>query len=199
MAIDRPGTPVFGPRFGEALRYAARLHEGQTRRGGSIPYISHLLSTCALVLEDGGDEDEAIAALLHDGPEDCGGRETLEEIRRLFGGRVASIVDGCTDTFERPKPAWKERKRRFVERLRSAPSEVRRVSAADKLHNASSIVADHRRIGDAIFDRFTASKDGTLWYYESVVNALREGGGTGLLPRLEEAVDQLRECVRAEG
>ncbi len=149
------------------------------------------------MLEDGGNEDEAIAALLHDGPEDCGGQQTLEDIRQRFGKRVASIVEGCTDTLERPKPAWKSRKLRFVESLHGAPSEVRRVVAADKLHNARSILEDHRSIGDAIFDRFSASKEETLWYYDSVVGALHEAGGTELLPRLEEIVEQLRE--RASG
>ena len=196
MTTEPPATRALGPRFRDALGYAARLHEGQTRRGGQIPYLSHLLSTCALVLEDGGDEDEAIAALLHDGPEDCGGKQTLEDIRQRFGKRVASIVEACTDTFERPKPAWKARKLRFVESLRSAPSEVRRVAAADKLHNARSILEDHRIIGDAIFDRFSAAKEETLWYYESVVGALHEAGGTGLLPLLEETVEQLGKRAR---
>ena len=102
-------------RFAEAFEYAAELHREQTRKGSEIPYLSHLMAVASLVMENGGDEDQAVAALLHDGPEDQGGRATLKEIRRRFGERVASIVEGCTDTFESPKPRWKPRKLGYLE------------------------------------------------------------------------------------
>ena len=112
-----PNPLRLSARFEDALAYAAHLHAGQPRKDTAIPYVAHLLAVCSLVLEDGGDEDEAIAALLHDGPEDAGGHETLEEIRRRFGDRVADIVADCSDTFETPKPPWRERKEAYLAHL----------------------------------------------------------------------------------
>jgi len=167
---------VLGERYVDALSFAARLHRDQRRKGSGVPYLSHLLSVSALVLEDGGDEDEAIAALLHDAVEDQGGPPTLASISTRFGERVARIVAECTDTDRVPKPPWRERKERYLAHLRQAAADSRRVSAADKLHNARSILADHRAMGDAVFDRFTASKADTLWYYRSLVAAFQETG-----------------------
>ena len=127
-------------RFKKALEYATVVHGGQPRKGTSVPYVSHLLAVCALVLEDGGDEDEAIAALLHDAVEDCGGQPRLEDIRWQFGDRVGDIVRACSDTDKTPKPLWKERKTQYIAHARQASPEARRVSCADKLHNARSIL-----------------------------------------------------------
>src|SRR5271163_4142084 len=129
-----------GPRFERALLFATRKHAAQTRKGGSVPYISHLLGVAGLVLEAGGDEDLAIAALLHDVVEDCGGAPMLKEVRRRFGRRVAHVVEGCTDTDQDPKPPWRERKENYIQHLRTADADVRLVSAADKVHNLRHIL-----------------------------------------------------------
>ncbi len=147
-------------RFSDALVYAAALHAQQRRKVSGEPYLAHLLAVAAIVMEYGGSEDEAIAALLHDAVEDQGGLPTREEIRRRFGETVAAIVDGCTDTAESPKPPWRERKAAFLARLQDAPASVRRVVAADKLHNARSILREHRRLGEAIWGHFRGGRDG---------------------------------------
>ncbi|MEM6639960.1 MAG: HD domain-containing protein [Pseudomonadota bacterium] len=157
-------------RFEDALVFAARLHAKQTRKGGNIPYISHLLGVTSLVLEAGGSEDEAIAALLHDGPEDQGGEKTLTDIRHRFGNEVAEIVAACSDTFDDPKPPWKARKEAYLEKLEFATESVLLVSCADKLHNARSILTDYRNVGDALWQRFRGGKDGTLWYYSALAD-----------------------------
>ncbi|MBD2297915.1 HD domain-containing protein [Nostoc sp. FACHB-190] len=142
MSHNTYQQPKLTSRFESALVYASRLHATQLRKGSNTPYISHLLSVAALVLEDGGDEDEAIAALLHDAIEDQGGEKTRAEIRQLFGDRVVNIVNGCTDAEVMPKPPWQQRKQAYIEKMRSASPEVRRVSQADKLHNIRSTIAD---------------------------------------------------------
>jgi (p)ppGpp synthase/HD superfamily hydrolase len=134
------------------------------------------MGVCAIVLAYGGDEEEAIAALLHDAPEDCGGRAVLEVIRRRFGERVACIVEGCTDTFEQPKPPWRARKEAYLAHARAAPADVRLVSAADKLYNVREILQDLRAQGAAVFERFAGKRDGTLWYYRALVQAFRAAG-----------------------
>jgi (p)ppGpp synthase/HD superfamily hydrolase len=187
--------PMLSAHFEEAVKYALELHAHQTRKGGRIPYVSHLFSVTALVLEDGGSEDEAIAALLHDAVEDQGGKATREEIRRRFGKKVVHIVDGCTDTDESPKPPWRERKQRYIEHIRHAPAEVRRVSLADKLHNARTILRDFRRSGDDVWDRFTGGKEGTLWYYRAMLDAYREAKGSYLFEELERVVSALERLA----
>lgn len=167
-------APELTPRFDRALRLARELHANQTRKGTSIPYLAHLLAVTALVLEEGGDEDLAIAALLHDAVEDQGGVEVLQVIRREFGDRVADIVDGLTDTYESPKPPWRPRKERYIAHLLEADPDVVRVSLADKLHNARSIRADLRLQGDDLWDRFRGGKQGTLWYYHRLVEVFRQ-------------------------
>lgn len=169
MFVQDTSTPRLTVRFEEALVYAAQLHRFQTRKGTEIPYVSHLLAVTALVIQDGGDEDQAIAALLHDAVEDQGGRETLAEIHRRFGEQVARIVEHCTDAYEDPKPPWRARKESYLARLRQAPPEVQRVSLADKLHNARSILRDLRSGGPQVWERFRGGKEGTLWYYRSLV------------------------------
>jgi GTP pyrophosphokinase len=167
---DQPYPGVhLSARFGEALDYAFNLHNNQVRKGTEIPYISHLLAVAAIVLENGGDEEQAIAALLHDAVEDQGGLPVLETIRSRFGERVAAIVDGCTDAYDFPKPPWHERKQRYLEHLQRAGSDVTLVSLADKLHNARSILFELRYVGQEIWDRFKGGKQGTLWYYRSLV------------------------------
>ena len=163
-------------KFENALEYAARLHRDQRRKGTDIPYINHLLAVASLVGENGGTEDEVIAALLHDGPEDQGGLPTLEDIRANFGDEVAEIVDGCTDTYQDPKPPWRERKERYLAHLAGAPDSVRLVSSADKLHNARAVLSDYRTVGEDLWSRFNGGKEGTLWYYQAVVDTLQDGG-----------------------
>lgn len=197
---EADARPPLSLRFSEAVTWASELHGHQRRKGSDTPYVAHLLSVCALVLENGGDEDEAIAALLHDAVEDCGGRPTADEIRRRFGGRVADIVDGCTDSDETPKPAWRPRKERFIERLRHASDSVRLVSAADKLHNARSVLADFRREGDRVWDRFAAPRHETLWYYRAVTSRLLENGPQPLVEELDRVVTELeRETAPGAG
>src|SRR5215213_6069665 len=160
--------------FGNALEFAARLHEKQTRKGSDTPYISHLLAVTAIALDYGATETEAIAAILHDAVEDQGGQEALEEIRRRYGDQVASIVEACSDTDESPKPPWRERKVAFVERLRTEPYSVRLVVAADKLHNVRDVLRAYRVHGDDLWSQFNGGRDGTLWYYRAVVDALKQ-------------------------
>lgn len=168
--------PVLGARFEEALAYAAELHRTQFRKGTAIPYISHLLAVCALVLEHGGSEDEAIAAVLHDAVEDQGGPPTLDEIRRRFGDRVASIVAACSDTDKTPKPPWRERKQAYIDHLREEQTSdsILLVSACDKLHNLRAIVADYERIGAALWDRFNEGAEEQVWYYGELLDAFAE-------------------------
>jgi GTP pyrophosphokinase len=158
-----------GPRFHRAFLFAAEKHASQTRKASTIPYISHLMGVASLVLEFGGDEDMAIAALLHDVVEDCGGAPMLKKVRRRFGRRVAKIVDGCTDSDTTPKPPWRERKESYIRHLKTADAETRLVSAADKLNNVRSILSDYREVGEAIWARFNGRRDGTLWYYRALL------------------------------
>jgi len=177
-------------RFDEAFEYARKLHASQVRKGTTAPYIGHLMGVTAIVLDDGGGEDEAIGALLHDAVEDQGGRERLEEIRQRFGDGVARIVEDCTDSWETPKNPWAERKRLYVEHARHLTAPSLRVSAADKVHNAYAILRDLRNIGETVWTRFSAAPDDVMSYYESLVRAYREAGGGRL-------VDELDRIVRA--
>jgi (p)ppGpp synthase/HD superfamily hydrolase len=147
----------------------------------------------ALVLEAGGNETEAIAALLHDAVEDQGGRERLAEIRKEFGPEVAAIVEGCSDTMEDPKPEWWERKRKYLAHLPEAPASVLLVSVADILHNARCILADHQKIGEEVWSRFKTGKEGTLWYYQELVRAYRQSTKvpTVLVNELERVVGEM--------
>jgi (p)ppGpp synthase/HD superfamily hydrolase len=184
-------TAKLGPRFNDAFLFAAEKHALQTRKKTDVPYISHLMSVAALVLEAGGGEDEAIGALLHDVVEDCGGHPVLAEIRQRFGDRVATIVEGCTDAYTLPKPPWKARKLDYLDGLRRADDDVRLVSAADKLHNVRTILADYRKEGDSVWDRFSGRRDGTLWYYRAVLDVLREGKPNRLVDELHRVVTEL--------
>jgi GTP pyrophosphokinase len=159
------------PRLVRAFDYACLLHATQKRKGTEVPYISHLMGVAAIALEHGASEDEAIAALLHDAAEDAGGAPVIEEIRARFGGAVADIVAGCSDTFEIPKPAWRERKEAYIRHLEGASRSVLLVSAADKLHNVRSLTSDYRAVGEALWARFTGGREGTLWYYRALADA----------------------------
>jgi (p)ppGpp synthase/HD superfamily hydrolase len=170
-----PKPPHLGVRLQKAFRYAAEKHAGQTRKQTAVPYLSHLMAVTSLVLEAGGDEDMAIAALLHDVVEDCGGAPRLREVRKLFGQRVAKIVEGCTDSFSDPKLPWIVRKNEYLERLRHEDEETRLVSASDKLHNVRTVIADHRTDGEKIWRRFSGKRDGTLWYYRALNQEFQRG------------------------
>lgn len=186
------------PRFAEAFALAERLHREQVRKKTQVPTISHLMAVTALVLENGGGEEEAIAALLHDAAEDCGGRPILDEIRRRFGDSVASIVEGCSDTLETPKPRWQPRKESYLEHLQSAPAPTLLVSLADKVHNVRSLAFEYRRVGDRLWQRFTASREQTLWYYQSLLEIFRRRCPEQLEPLVDElarALDDLEAQI----
>ena len=187
--------PHLGPRLQRAFGYAAEKHAGQTRKQSAVPYLSHLMAVASLVLEAGGDEDMAIAALLHDVVEDCGGRPTLCEVRKRFGTRVAKIVEGCTDSFGDPKPEWVERKKDYLREVKHADVETRLVSASDKLHNVRTILADYRQYGEAIWTRFTGKKEGTLWYYRALSDEYQRRSPNRNTRELEIAVAELELAV----
>jgi (p)ppGpp synthase/HD superfamily hydrolase len=180
-----------GPRFLRAFNFAAKKHAEQTRKASTIPYIAHLMGVASLVLEFGGDEDLAIAALLHDVVEDCGGVPMLKEVQLRFGRRVAKIVDGCTDSDVDPKPPWRERKEAYILHLKKADAETRLVSAADKLNNVRSILSDYREVGESIWARFNGGRDGTLWYYRALLKEFLRGKPNRLVRELELAVGEL--------
>ena len=192
---------TLSPRFDNALAVARQLHAGQVRKGTEIPYASHLLAVAAIVLEHGGGEDEAIAALLHDAVEDRGGAATRGEIRQRFGEGVAAIVDGCSDADTVPKPPWRERKEAYVAHVAAAPPPVRLVSAADKLHNARALLADYRQLGEALWGRFNGGRMGTLWYYRALADAFGAAERTPLTEELERTVAELERlaAIRADG
>ena len=172
--------PFLTKRFIDALEFAAKKHRRQNRKGTTVPYVSHLLSVAGLVLESGGDEDLAIAGLLHDAVEDAegiSGEEMSVLIRSEFGDRVANIVDGCSDAKSSPggsKPPWKSRKEAYIEHLKSASNDVLRVSIADKVHNARSIATDQDRFGEEVWTRFTSTSGESRWYYTSLRDIYKE-------------------------
>jgi (p)ppGpp synthase/HD superfamily hydrolase len=189
---------ILSARFEDALVWAVQLHSGQVRKGTPVPYISHLLGVASIALQYGADEDEAIAALLHDAAEDQGGEPTLREIKRRFGSRVAEIVAGCTDSTAVPKPPWRERKESYLARLPHASASVRLVSAADKLHNARTILSDHCVFGEALWDRFQGRREGTLWYYRALVEAYRAAGTMPLIEELDHVVTEMERLATHE-
>jgi (p)ppGpp synthase/HD superfamily hydrolase len=173
----RPEPPKLTDRFRAAVELASEVHGEDRRKGTLIPYLAHLLVVAGLVLEDGGDEDEAIAAMLHDAVDDGGDPAMLERIRREFGERVATIVDACSEgPYEEPKPPWRERKERYVAQLPSVRDDgALRVSLADKVHNARSIVRAQREEGDALWARFaTKTPADVLWYYDLLAGFFAE-------------------------
>lgn len=184
------------PKLAEAFAYAEQIHRNQCRKKTLAPVLSHLMAVTSLVLENGGDEEEAMAALLHDGPEDCAGQETLDEIRQRFGDRVAHIVEGCTDSMEDPKPAWQGRKSRYIAHLPTADESTLLVSLADKVHNVRSLVVEYRSVGEDLWQRFHASRDESLWYYASLLRVFEEIRSTRRAVLVREFSGALQELHR---
>ncbi len=178
----------------QAFTYASNLHADQQRKGKDVPYISHLMGVAAIVLEQGGTENQAIGALLHDAVEDQD--VTVEEIREQFGDEVAEIVEGCTDAETKPKPPWRERKEKYIAHLSEAGRSVWLVAAADKVYNARTILADYRTEGESLWQRFTGRKDGTLWYYKTLAHTFREIDPSPLADELGRVVSELERLVR---
>jgi (p)ppGpp synthase/HD superfamily hydrolase len=181
------------PRFENALQYATVLHSSQLRKATGVPYIAHLLGVTSIVLEYGGNEDEAIGALLHDAVEDQGGQGRLEDIRVRFGEAVADIVEGCTDSLASHKPPWRERKEQYIAHLPQASASVRLVSAADKLYNSQATLRNYRQVGEAVWSRFSGGKAGTLWYFRALVAAFRPAGPHALVDELDRVVTELEK------
>jgi (p)ppGpp synthase/HD superfamily hydrolase len=164
------------------------------RKGTQIPYISHLMAVSSLVIEHGGNEDEAIAGLLHDAAEDQGGAAMLEAIKARYGVAVAEIVADCTDAWTDPKPPWGVRKQAYIAELPSKPAGSRLVSAADKLHNARSIVFDHSQIGSDIWKRFSVQREMTVWYYRSLSTVFTATMPGGLAAEFARTVERMETC-----
>ncbi|QEX18622.1 hypothetical protein FRZ44_39290 [Hypericibacter terrae] len=191
---------ILTDRFDRALLYATHVHGGQTRKGTAIPYVAHLMAVAGTVLEYGGDEDLAIAALLHDSVEDQGGKARLEDVRNRFGERVARVVEACSDSLadtgagER-KAGWQERKDKYLAHLKTADEDILRVSLADKVHNARAILRDLRKpeIGEKIWSRFSQPKERTLWYYTSLADIFRKKLPGQLAEELGEIVAVLKK------
>jgi (p)ppGpp synthase/HD superfamily hydrolase len=179
-----------GKRFDDALLHALRLHRKQQRKGNNVPYAAHLLGTAGLVLDFGGDEAQAMAALLHDAAEDHGGRPRLAKIRKRFGADVARMVEDCTDTLEKVKPEWRPRKEAYIASLPGKRARSLLVSAADKLDNARAIVADLRAHGAGTLDRFSGKRD-TLWYFQELVEVFDELGVGPVADELAVAVKEM--------
>jgi (p)ppGpp synthase/HD superfamily hydrolase len=202
-AVDERGWPLpprpwlYSDRMSEAMAAAAQIHATQVRKGTAIPYLSHLLGTCSIALEYGADEDEAIAALLHDAIEDGEPTEAARATVWSFGPEVGRIVEGCTDADTHPKPPWRRRKEEYLASLATKDHSTLLVSASDKLHNARSIVRDLRGIGDQVWGRFGASKEETLWYYRSLVTAYRANPAhtPALVYELDRTVSQMESLA----
>ena len=189
-------SPRLTPEFTEAMAYAAEKHSTQTRKGSGIPYLGHLLSVAGYVIEADGTETEAIAALLHDAAEDQGGEATLAEIRDKFGDEVASIVAECSDTFETPKPPWRERKANYIRHLSEASDSALLVSLADKLHNAHAVLRDYRTHGDELWQRFSVKDPQQhLWYYRSLLDVYAQRVDNWMVDELREVIDALERDV----
>lgn len=183
---NKTAYPAYSSSLLHALQFAGHIHAEQRRKGGDVPYLSHLMAVCALVLDYGGTEAEAIGALLHDAAEDCRGRGMLEKVKNTFGGKVAEIVEGCTDTFEDPKPKWRPRKEAYIHHLTEAPDSVRMAACADKLHNLLCTVRDLQvQPGPDYWSRFTAGRDEQLWYYRGCMEASGRGKRPPMLGEFE--------------
>jgi GTP pyrophosphokinase len=182
---------MLGERFDRAFLLASELHRQHLRKESGVPYLSHLLAVASLALEHGADEDQAIAALLHDAVEDQGGLPTAARIRAAFGQRVHDLVLGLTDAVVTPKPPWRERKATYLAHLAHAHDDVLLVSACDKVHNARCIVADHATSGPALWDRFSGGRAGTLWYYRELAAIFASRGPAGLAGLLRDLADRM--------
>jgi len=178
-----------------AYEIAAERHRDQLRTSGD-PYLSHLLEVAHILADMRLDTTTLTAALLHDVVEDCGGAPMLQEVRRRFGERVAKVVDGCTDSDADPKPPWRQRKQDYISHLKSADDDTRLVSAADKLNNVRSILADYRESGESIWSRFNGARDGTLWYYRALLDVFLRGQRNRVVRELELAVTELEHLCK---
>jgi GTP pyrophosphokinase len=195
---------MLGPRFEDALGYALRLHAGQYRKGSGVPYYSHLMAVSSLVLEYGGTEEQAIAALLHDSIEDqalsMGGAELAREtLATRYGATVAAIVDACTDADSFPKPPWRERKERYIAHIAGMDAGAALVSCCDKIHNARAMVSDFREVGEALFARFTAPRGQTLWYYAQLAQAFGRAHPGRAADELRRTVEELLRLAGEAG
>lgn len=191
---EEAADSILGPRFDEAFAYASALHRRQFRKGKHVPYLGHLMGVAALVLEDGGGEDETIAALLHDAVEE-GGIPVLNEIRRRFGAGVAEIVEGCTDHDPaRDRPSWHVRKRRYVATLATADERVLRVCLADKLDNARDLLADYRQTGERVWCRFSAGRE-YLSYLRALADMFSTYSKSPMADELQRAVSELEHMA----
>ena len=186
-------------RFTSAVELALDLHRHQKRKLSDTPFAAHLLRVAGIVLEHGADEDTAVAAVLHDAIEDQGGPRTRELICSRFGQRVAAIVDECSDTDQTPKPPWRDRKERYLAHLATASSSARLISAADKLDNIRSLLASYRQLGESVWEHFRGGREGTLWYYRSVRDTLRQAGPAALIDELTRAVAEFEQAVGEGG
>lgn len=195
IRIPRTGAHPLTDRFIDALGYATRAHQGQVRGSDGQPYIAHLLRVTGLVIQDGGSEDEAIAALLHDAVEDQGGRERLEDIRRRFGDAVAEIVDECTDSYGDPKPPWRRRKEQYIDELPDASRGALLVSLADKLDNTRSMVRGYRIRGERQWGRTGKSREDVRWYYGTLAERFCELRPGPLSDELAGAVAELERLI----
>ena len=191
-------------RFTHAVDYARVLHAADVRKATTIPYFAHVMAVAAIVLEHGGSEDQAIAALLHDAGEDHGGAARVADISAEFGDVVADIVAACSDdlpTKGQTKRLWSDRKSEYIARLQTEPLDIVLVSAADKLHNARAILTDYRNIGEMLWTRFNASREQTLWYYDELsrvlTDRLRASATAPLAAELRSTLDELRACIAA--
>ena len=185
-------------RFHEALIYATQTHALQFRKGTNIPYVSHLYAVAGLVMECGGDDDEVIAAFLHDAVEDQGGKKRLKEIQQNFGDRVADIVHGCSEIHTAPKPLWRERKERYIVHIKNpeTSSSVVLVSCADKLHNARTMLSDYRVEGEKLWGRFNASSEQILWFNRTLANIFIERTKLPIAAELNRVVLDIERLVQ---
>lgn len=195
-----PPSIYLSDRFFEAMKYATEWHKDQVRKSTDITYICHPFGVAALVLEAGGDEDQAIGGLLHDVAEDCGGELRLAEIKELFGDRVEKIVRGCSDSLvanDADKADWKIRKQTHIDHLKEADADILLVTAADKTHNARAIATDLQATGEGMWERFNSDKNQIHWYYNEVYQVLETGGVTSqLLKPLHSAILVMRGSVK---
>ena len=185
-------------KYLEAYVYSYKLHKKQTRKGSNIPYFTHLSSVSNLIIENNGTTTQAIAGLLHDAVEDQGGAKTLAAIKRKFGPKVAKIVDQCSDTTIKPKPPWKTRKIKYIKDIKNKTQDTLLVSLCDKHHNANCILSDYQKVGEEIWDRFTASKQETLWYYESLYKEFKKylKNHLELIKAYKNAVDEMKRIIQ---
>ena len=183
-------------QYYRAFEYANQWHRDQARKSTTLPYILHPMGVASLVLEAGGDEEQAIAALLHDVPEDCGGEARLTEILEMFGPRVEAIVRGCSDSLvaeKEDKAPWRERKQAHIDHVATAHMDTLIVTAADKAHNGRAIATDLQTIGGAVWDRFNASREDIIWYYSTFYDELLKREVTpALLNPLKTAIEIMK-------